>query len=147
MNVNQFFNIFATLPLSLYLLFFLLDTFQVQIASPDCWVSRQEQARTWNIEQNLTNKERRGIVKINPQRCKTVSNVAGLFDCRSAREEEQCYIRLLSRAIRGHHLHCPHQKENSLLLLQSDRALRPHLQHGAARLHAAPGFRREINTR
>ena len=78
MNVNQFFNIFATLPLSLYLLFFLLDTFQVQIASPDCWVSRQEQARTWNIEQNLTNKERRGIVKINPQRCKTVSNVAGL---------------------------------------------------------------------
>ena len=66
---------------------------------------------------------------------------------RSSREEEQRDVRLLPGALRGHHLHRPHQAENSLLFLQPDRALRPHLQHGPARLHSPPGLRGEADSR
>ena len=66
---------------------------------------------------------------------------------RNARPEEQYRLRLLPGALRGHHLHHQHPAENSLLFLQPDRALRPHLQHGPARLHSPPGLRGETHLR
>ena len=54
---------------------------------------------------------------------------------------------MLPRALRGHHVHHQHAAAHPLLLLQPDRALRPHLQHGAARLHAAARRGREAHTR
>ena len=65
---------------------------------------------------------------------------------RGSCQAEPSYLRLLPWAVPWHHLHHQDQTENSLLFLQSDRALPAHRCHGRARLHAAPGLRREAGT-
>ena len=57
-----------------------------------------------------------------------------------ARSEERGEVRVLSGPLPGHHLHHQDQAENPLLLLQPDRPLHPHRQHGGARLHPPPGL-------
>ena len=64
-------------------------------------------------------------------------------NCRSSGQEERGEVRVLSGPLPGHHLHHQDQAEDSLLLLQSDRPLHPHRQHGCARLHPPPGLRGE----
>ena len=54
---------------------------------------------------------------------------------RCARHQERGDIRVLSRTLPGHHLCDQNQEENSLLLLQPDRALSPHSIHGCAGIH------------
>ena len=65
---------------------------------------------------------------------------------RSARQEKRSYLRLLSRAVSGHHLHLQDPPEDDVLLLQPDRALSADRLHGGAGLHAAPGLRGEART-
>ena len=66
---------------------------------------------------------------------------------RSARRTKRSYLRLLPRAVSGHHLHLQDQAEDDVLLLQPDRALPPDRLHGGAGLHAAPRLRGEAQSR
>ncbi|XP_058796572.1 uncharacterized protein LOC131667266 isoform X6 [Phymastichus coffea] len=66
---------------------------------------------------------------------------------RHARQEEHDSVPVLPRALRRRDLHHPDTQAHALLLLQPDRAVRAHLQHGAARLHPATGLRREAHPR
>ena len=70
-----------------------------------------------------------------------------LFNVRHAGKEEQHYLRVLPRAVCGHHLHHQHQTENSVLFLQPDSSLCSHRVHGRAGLHAATGLWGETVTR
>ena len=63
----------------------------------------------------------------------------GRHACAAEREE----IRLLSGAVRRHHVHRAHSPTHALLRLQPHHPVRHHLLHGAARLHAAARIRRE----
>ena len=62
---------------------------------------------------------------------------------RSAGHEERGDLRLLPRALPGHHLRRENPAENPLLLLQPHRALSSHRLHGRPWLHLAPGLGRE----
>ena len=62
---------------------------------------------------------------------------------RSSGKEKPSYLRLLPWALPRHHIHHQDPPENSLLLLQSDRALPPDRCHGSAGLHPSPGLWRE----
>ena len=66
---------------------------------------------------------------------------------RSSREEEQRDVRLLPGALRGHHLHRPHQAEDSLLFLQPHRPLSSDRLHGGPGLHSPSGLRGETEFR
>ena len=53
---------------------------------------------------------------------------------------------MLSRALPGHHLHHQDPAEDDVLLLQSDRALPPHLLDGHPWLHSPTRLGREAGT-
>ena len=67
--------------------------------------------------------------------------------CRHARQEEHDRVPVLPGALRRCHLHDTDTTQDPLLLLQPHRALRPHIEHGPARLHPAARLRREAHSR
>ena len=67
-------------------------------------------------------------------------------ECRGSGYKKRGYLRLLPRAIPGHHLCYKNKKKNSLLFLQPDSALLAHCFHGCSGLHSSSGFRGETIT-
>ncbi len=56
-------------------------------------------------------------------------------------------LRLLPRALPGHHVRDQDQAQDALLLLQPHRALRAHRVHGGAGIHPAARLGREAVAR